>query len=165
MAESTIVKTKRDGTLTIYDNGRSNSYTVSFEAGDFSLSIPGRQANVFPDRGVFGATPSVRWGDDQPMTGSFTAYLRDGNDAAVAALINILTETGWWASNAVSTLGTNAEVKTWELLYTFEGTDHGDAADHTIAVDHCALTGSVTEGDPSVLSISFTAFQLYPTVA
>ena len=33
MPESTIVKTKRDGTITFLD-GAANSFTVEFEAGD-----------------------------------------------------------------------------------------------------------------------------------
>jgi hypothetical protein len=165
MAESTIVKTKRDGILTLYDDARGNSYAISYEQGDFSLTIPGRTINVFLDRGVLGATPSVRWGDDQPMSGSFTAYMRDANDAAAAILFNLATETGWANSNWTSTLGSNAEVFTVEMELTIEGTDHGDAADHTITIDHCALSVQFAEGDPNLLTINFVSYDLYPTVA
>ena len=70
MAYSTIVKTKRDGTLVITDG--TNSVTVAYEAGDLSLDIPGPTVNLFLDRGQFGSTPSIRYGDDQPITGTFT---------------------------------------------------------------------------------------------
>ena len=49
MAESTIIKTKRDGTLTFSDLADGNSYTISYEAGDLSVDIPGRVINAFLD--------------------------------------------------------------------------------------------------------------------
>jgi len=49
------------------------------------------------------------------------------------------------------------------LTFTIEGTDHGDAADHTIACNHCVITGGISEGDPDTISISFTSYDLYPT--
>ena len=40
MAASSLVKTKRDGTITIIDgtSPAANEFTVSFETGDFSYS-------------------------------------------------------------------------------------------------------------------------------
>ena len=166
MAESTIVKTKRDGIITFIDGTLPTPevYEVSFEAGDLNITIAGRTVNLFLDRGVITNPPSIRYGDDQPVTGTFTAYLRDTTDAAVATLIDILTEGGFVAANWTSRMGANGEVFTVQIEWLIEGTDHGDPNDHTITLDHCYVTGAVAEGDPGTISISFTSFQLYPTI-
>lgn len=165
MAESTITKTKRDGTLLIEDGtGTPLTYTVAFEAGDFALTVPGRTVNLFLDRGVITSPPNIRYGDDQPLTFTFTAQLRDVSDATDATLPAILMDTGIVGSTWVSRGGANGEVKTFRLTWTIEGTDHGDTADHTLVLDYCYITGSVSEGDPSIVSISGTCYELYPTV-
>lgn len=164
MPYSTIVKTKRDGTLTLLDNGGANSLTVAYESGDFSLNIPQEAVNAFLDRGSLGSPPSLRHGDDQPMTGTFTAYLRDLSDAAYATLEEILMQSGFVGSNWVSTMGANGEVFTLTLRWTVEGTNHGDAADHTIELPYCHITGALAEGDPNTISISFTSYAVRPTI-
>lgn len=164
MAISSIVKNKRDGTLTIKDNGGANTLVVAFEAGDFQLQIPGPTVSSYMDRGVLGATPSLRYVDDQPMTGSFTAYLRDISDAAYATLEEILCQTGFVASTWVSTMGASGEVKTYTAQWDIEGTNHGDASDHQIICQFCVFSGSLQEGDPGQISMSFTAYDLYPSV-
>jgi hypothetical protein len=162
MAESTIVKTLQDGTLKISDNAGANSYTISYESGDFSLDVPGIASQNFLDRGQFGSTPSVRNGDDQPMTGSFTFHQRDIGDATDVTtpefFLNDLP-AAW-----VGTLGANGEHLLLTLLWTIEGTNHGDGADHTITCNFCRITGSLSEGYPNTGSISFTSFDVYPTV-
>lgn len=162
MAESTIVKTKRDGTIKFSDLGASNEYTVAYEAGDLSIDIPGPTVTNSLDRGIMGATPSLRYGDDQPMTGSFTAQLRDISDATDETLFELIAKSGAVAG-WTSTLGANAEVAAVTLTFTIEGTDHGDAADHVVVCNHCVVTGGISEGDPSTISISFTSYDLYPT--
>lgn len=167
MAESLIVKTKRDGTITFKDGTTPTplEYTIAFEAGDINIAIPGRTVNLFLDRGVMTDPPSIRYGDDQPMTGTFTAQFRDANDAAVATLTDFLTQTGFYDSDWISRGGANAEVKTVQVVWEIEGVDHGDPGEHTISCDHCYITGSVADGDPVSLSISFTSYDLYPLVA
>ena len=162
MAESTIVKTKRDGTISFADLGASNTYTVAYEAGDLTIDIPGPTVTNSLDRGIMGATPSLRYGDDQPMTGSFTAQLRDISDATDQTLFELIAKSGA-IGGWTSTLGANAEVAAVTLTFQIEGTDHGDAADHTVVCNHCVVTGGISEGDPSTISISFTSYDLYPT--
>ena len=163
---SSIIKTKRDGTILIEDGTAITplAITVSYEQGDLSVEIPGRTVNNFLDRGEFGEIPSLRWGDDQPITWSFTANLRDLTDDAAGTLMDIITDSGYVGSDWVSTLGANAEVKTFKLTFTIEGTDHGDAADHTLEMNHCVVTGSISEGDPDTISLSGTSFIVYPTL-
>jgi len=164
MPYSEIVKTKRDGTLTFEDNGGANSLEVAFEAGDFSLNIPQESVNLFLDRGRIAADPAIRYGDDQPMTGTFTAYLRDLSDAAYATLEEILMQSGLVGTNWVSTKGANGEVFTLTLKWKMAGVTHGDAADHEIELPYCHVTGSMSEGDPNQLSISFTSYAVRPTI-
>jgi len=164
MAYETVIKTKRDGQLTFKDNGASNTLTVAYEAGDLSITIPGPTVVSTLDRGAFGATPSLRYGDDQPCTFSFTAYLRDMSDGSDATLEDLVSGRNGATSAWVSTLGANGEVFTLTLQWAIEGTDHG-GADHTVTLNHCVVTGSFSEGDPSTVSITGTAYDLYPTVA
>ena len=164
MAESTIVKTKRDGTLTFSDNAGANTYTVAFEAGDLNLTIPGTTVNNFLDRGRLTDPPSIRYGDDQPLTGTFTAYLRDLSDAVDTTLVEILAQSGIVGSSWVSTMGATGEVFTLKLTWTIAGLIHGDTADHVCELDHCYVTGSLSEGDPDSCSLSFTSYVLYPAL-
>jgi len=164
VAEETIVRTKRDGTITIADSGGSHTYTVAYEAGDLAITIPGPTIVSVLDRGQFAATPSLRYGDDQPCTFTFTATLRDHTDATLATLHDIINQSGYIASTWVSTLGANAEVFTVTLTWTVEGTDHG-GADGTTTLNYCVVTGAIQEGDPTTISVSGTAYDLFPTVA
>ena len=162
MAISTIVKTKRDGSLTFEDNAGANTFTVAFEAGDLSLTLPGATVSNFLDRGRITAPPSIRYGDDQEITGTFTAYLRDVSDATYATLFEIVTQTGQVGSTWVSTMGATGEVFTLTLKWTIAGVIHGDSADHLVELPYCYVTGSVSEGDPDTISLSFTSYSLYP---
>ena len=121
MAISTVVKTKRDGTIKIEDgtSPTPNELTVAFKAGDFNLTIPGPE--------------------------------------------EVILQSGDVGTNWVSTLGSNAEVLTFNVVLTIEGTDHGDASDHTLTLPHCVITGSLAEGDPDTVSISLTSYANFPT--
>lgn len=164
MPISSIVKTKRDGTLLIADNGGVHSLTVAFSAGDFNLTIPGPTVNNFLDRGQITSPPSIRYGDDAPMTFSFTGYLRDLSDATFATLEEIIMQSGFVGTTWVSTMGATGEVFALSLTWTIAGIAHGDAANHVITLPYSVFTGSLAEGDPSNISISGTSFALYPTI-
>ena len=163
MSESLIIKTKRDGTIKFLDNAGANTYTVAYEAGDLNISIPGPSVISPLDRGSLGSPPSLRYSDDAPITGSFTAMLRDLGDAAYTTLSEIITQTGHVATTWVSTMGANGEVFTLDLEWTIEGTNHGDASDHVLTLPYCVVTGSLSEGDPDQISISFTSYSVYPS--
>lgn len=169
MAESTIVKTKCDGTITISDGTAMTpqTYVIAYEQGDFTLDVPGKTVNAFLDRGKFGSTPSLRYGDEQAMTFSFTAYARDFSDGTDELLGDFIMDADGDLSTAVgswvSTLGSSAEVKTYTVTIDIEGTDLGDAADHQIVLSYCTLSGSFTEGDPSTFTINGISHQPYPT--
>ncbi len=160
MAISQIVKTKRDGTLTFSD-GAANSLVVEFEAGDFNLSVPGATVVDNLDRGSM--VGSLRYSDDAPMTASFTAMLRDLGDATYATLEEIILASGDVGANWQSTLGADAEVFTLDL--TWEIVEPGGLPPHSLQLERCVVTGSLSEGDPDQISISITSYALYPTVS
>ena len=163
MSESSIVKTKRDGVIRFADNAAINIFEVSYEAGDLSIAIPGPSVISPLDRGSLGSPPSLRYSDDAPITGSFTAYLRDLGDATFATLSEILTQTGQVGTTWVSTMGAFGEVFTLDLEWTISGVVHGDASDHVLTLPYCVVTGSLSEGDPNQISISFTSYSVYPS--
>jgi len=159
MAESTVTKTKRDGTITLSDgSGTPKTYTISAEPGDFSFSVPGEAMVDNRDRGLL--VGDVRKGDDQNMTGSFSVYFRGGasDDGAAAALIDILNGDVFSYGTApwVSALGSNAEVKAVNIAWTVEGTAHGDGADTVYTFPKCSLTYDIGEGDTNTITVNWT---------
>ena len=156
MAHSTVLKNFRDGTITV-TSGDPSSLTVQFEAGDFSasgLTAGQKEVATYLDRGDLA---SVRHTNQTFPTGSFTVHLADLSDGTDEILTDALLQRGSWASK-VSTLGANAEVYTTLITLTIEGSDHGDAADHSIAMDDCYCSVDVAEGDPNSISVSFTCY-------
>lgn len=163
MPESSITFTKRDGVIVFSDLGGVNSYTVAFEPGDLSIDIPDTGVNVFLDRGRIGATPSLRLGDDAPITGSFTVYMRDVAGADYATLLDIAHRYsgGYVATNWVSTLS-GSDVVTFDMSVTYSGTDVGKA-DQGFVLPYTVLRASVSEGDPNTISCSFTSYAVKPS--
>lgn len=164
-----MVRTKRDGVITISDSAAAKSYTVAYEPGDFSWSCPREGTNLFLDRGVIGTVPSIRKGDDQPCTFSFSAYWRDLSDttgAAYTALADIAVRfaSDYVAGNWTSTIGTASDEFTVTVALVIEGSDFG-GADQTLTFNYCVIRADGAEGDPNTINISGTSYQLIPTVA
>ena len=165
MAESTIRKNKRDFTVVLSDNATAHSYTIAFEPGDIAINVPGTTVSLALDRGRITSPPSIRYVDDQPHTITLSAYLRDISDASYATITEFIAgPSGYVGTTWVSTMGANGEVPTWTVTITVEGTDHGDAADHTWVSNYCYVTGSIGDGDPATVSLSITSYDVYPTV-
>lgn len=164
MAESTVVRNKRDGQILITDGTRS--YTVDKEAGDFNFAIPGTSVNFYLDRGSLGSTPNIRLVDDQPMTGGFTAYQRDMPNASYAVLQDLAWQISgkYVATNWSSTIGTSSDVRTLTVQYTIDGTAFGES-DYTISFPFCHVIINQSEGDPSSLQVSFTSYSNKPTIS
>ena len=183
MTESTIVKTKIDGTLTLASQSTAggggfvsagtvatgaSSYVVAYEAGDFSMSVSGVQGavNNFLDRGKITSPASIRLGDQSPITFSFTAMLRHITDSGADTLMDILNQTGNVASNWKSTSSTSIaadDAEVWTVDLKIAITNPGDATDtHFVVLSQCALNYSIAEGDPDSISISGTSFAAAP---
>jgi hypothetical protein len=167
VAYSSVVKVRRDGLISICDNagfGGANTLDLQHEPGDFAMTAGQETRNNFLDRGRL--VSSVRYGDDQALTGSFSHYFRDATDAGVATMFDILNQSGYVGANWTSTLGASAEVFALDLRLSIEGSDHGDGADHTITIQDCSFDYSMTEGDPTTVSTSWQSHtDVRPTLA
>jgi hypothetical protein len=151
---STVIKNFRDGTLTFTDNtGTPLSMAIVYEAGDFSIDNLNEglvETTAYLDRGEFA---TLRKTNRVFPAFSFTAHMTDLSDATDKLLYDLARKTGAWAS-AVSTLGANADAMTYKLTWVCEGTNFGDTADHTLVMDSCRITISISEGDPNSFSVS-----------
>lgn len=168
MAYSAVVKTKRDGVISICDAAGfagANTIDVSAEPGDFTFAAAQETRLNFLDRGRL--VSAARYGDDQPLSGSFSAYFRDASDAAVATLFDVLNQSGLVATAPwASTLGASAEVFAVDIRLGIEGSDHGDGADHSITLSSCSLDYSFAEGEPNTTSVNFQSHSdIRPTLA
>lgn len=167
MAYSAVVKTKRDGLISLADNsgfGGANTLDINAEPGDFSMTAAQESRLDFLDRGRL--VTSIRYGDDTGLTGSFSTYWRDSTDAGVATLFDVLNQSGYTASNWVSTLGATRDEFLVDLRLSIEGSDHGDGSDHTITITDVSLDYSFTEGDPNVTSVNWRSHtDVRPTLA
>ena len=76
MALSNIPKVRRDGSITLED-GSATTLVINYEEGNFTFDNIASEARedqtVIRDRGVI---TTVRKADQQPLTGSFSAYFR-----------------------------------------------------------------------------------------
>ena len=168
--ESTVVRTKRDTNIT-WTNG---TYSVAFayEPGDFKVDFPLETVELFLDRGVMADSngrPSIRKGNDQPMTGSFSVYLRNIADLAGTPTYAPALDLGVrfasrYATGLASTLANYSDVETGTLTVSVDGTMVGEA-DQTLTFPYVVLRAKLSEGDPSMAEITFTSYALRPTVA
>ena len=154
MAQSTVIKNFRDGTLVFADNtGTPLTMPIVFEAGDFSIDNLNEglvETTAYLDRGEFS---TLRKTNRVFPSFSFTAHMTDLSDATDKLLFDLARKTGAWAA-AVSTLGANADAMTYKLTFTVEGTNFGDSADHTLVLNDCRITLSFSEGDPNSFSVA-----------
>jgi len=154
MAQSTIIKNFRDGTLVFADNtGTPLTLPIQYEAGDFSIDNLNEglvETTAYLDRGEFA---TLRKTNRVFPSFSFTAHMTDLSDATDKLLYDLARKTGAFAS-AVSTLGANADAMTYKLTFTVEGTNFGDSADHTMILNDCRITLSFSEGDPNSFSVA-----------
>ena len=154
MAQSTVIKNFRDGTLVFADNtGSPLTLPIVYEAGDFSIDNLNEglvETTAYLDRGEFA---TLRKTNRVFPSFSFTAHMTDLSDNTDKLLYDLARKTGAFAS-AVSTLGANADAMTYKLTFTVEGTNFGDSADHTLILNDCRITLSFSEGDPNSFSVA-----------
>lgn len=161
MAASTKCKNWRDGSVQIKDGtGTPLTSTIAFDQGD--LAISGLKAALYETLVIQsrGELRCLRKGNRTFPTVSFTALAPYFTDATTASLADVVRKIsgGAWAA-AVSTLGSTSDVFTVDLVFTVEGSDFGDAADHTITLEDVELELSFAEGNPSnTFSISGTIY-------
>ena len=149
MAVSTTVKVRRDGTISIFDSGATNTYVVAYEGeGDFTFDNGAAQA----DRVVIRARGSIvglRKGDDPVGSISFSVNMLEFTNSTADNLLGVLdNETSW-----TSTGGTGFEQYLLDVRITIEATDHGEAADAHATFTKVLLTWDFSEGDPDTINV------------
>lgn len=158
MPASTIIKHFTDGSLTVKDGtGTPVTLAIPFTMGDFSISGLNqslRATNVYETRGVL---VGLRKGAKSFPTGSFSCMIADYSDATNQTAIDFLRKTGSYSAN-ISTTAALGDVYTVDLVFTVEGTDLGDSADHVITLEDCDCSIDISEGEPNTLSVSFTIY-------
>ena len=169
MAESLILRTLRDTQIQLADSGAAHSYVITKEPGDMQYSVPDYTIVTALDRGDIGAIPDLRKGDEQPMSGSFSAYLRDLGDTAnsyASALEIAHRYVGRFVeSNWVSTMGTSSDVFTITINVTIDGSFCGEA-DKTVSFPYSVFRApTVADGAPSKVSFSFISHAVRPTLS
>ena len=109
MAYSTAPKVRRDGIIKLRDGTSPTpvSLTVEYEEGNFSFDQVKSDRIVIRDRGTI---KSVRKGDDQPITGSFTIYMRQFTSSSAGSVLDFINKTGSYSGNvsASSAVATDA---------------------------------------------------------
>ena len=155
MAESTVVKVRRDGQIQFLDgSGSPKAYTVAYENGNVSFD-GGAKADriVIRDRG---AIVGSRKGDDPVITITFDVHMRSLTTSAGTALTicDVMDNSGNVASIPWTKASAAHEEWNLNLKLTIEGTDHADAADHTATFAACVFTWSFSEGDPHTISVT-----------
>jgi len=158
MAASTVIKNLNDGTITLEDGtGTPVTLVVPFSTGDLNVTALAATQNEVTAYETRGTLNTVRHTSRTYPTLGFSFQVADYADVTDFTAQDFVMFQGAYASN-VSTLGANAEVKTIKVTLTVEGTDHGDAADHTIVLDDVHCTMDITEGDPNTATISGTVY-------
>jgi hypothetical protein len=157
MAYSTAPKVRRDGTITLKDGtGTPVTLVVAYEEGNFSFDQTKSDRIVIRDRGTI---VSVRKGDDQPITGSFTIYMRQFTSSSVGSVLDFINKTGAYNGN----LSVSSTVATDEyainIVFEVDGDAVGDTdGDTTATFDTCICTASFAEGDPNQITVSFECY-------
>lgn len=158
MAYSSVPKVRRDATITLKDGtGSPVQLIVSYEEGNLSFDTPLDDQIVIRDRSIIS---TVRKGDEQPITGSFSFFFRQFTSSDVGGVRDFITGSNAYAAN-VSTGTTGApyvEHFCVDLVFAVEGTDLGDSADHSCTLSKVVAALSFSEGDPDVWSLSFTCY-------
>lgn len=165
MAYSTVPKVRRDGTLKLIDGTTPTAVEleIAYEEGNFTFEFPGggdskADQTVIRDRGTI---TTVRKGDEQPVTGSFTAYFRQFTDGTEAGSVrDFIQKAGNYSGNvSTGTSGTPyVEHYCVDIQYDVAGTSLGDDDNHSALIEKCVCTFSFAEGDPSAFTINFTSY-------
>ena len=158
MAYSTAPKVRRDGVIKLRDGTTPTpiSLTVDYEEGNFSFEQTKSDRTIIRDRGTI---KSVRRGDDQPITGSFTIYMRQFTSASAGSVLDFINKTGSYAANVSSSSAVSTDEYAINIVFEVDGNAVGDSDGDTLATfDTCICVASFSEGDPNTITVSFECF-------
>jgi hypothetical protein len=158
MAYSTAPKVRRDGVIKLKDGTSPTpvSLTVDYEEGNFAFEQTKSDRTVIRDRGTI---VSVRRGDDQPITGSFTIYMRQFTSASAGSVLDFINKTGSYSANVSASSSVATDEYAINIVFEVDGDAVGDTDGDTLATfDTCICTASFSEGDPNTITVSFECF-------
>jgi hypothetical protein len=158
MAYSTAPKVRRDGVIKLRDGTTPTpvSLTVDYEEGNFSFEQTKSDRTIIRDRGTI---KSVRKGDDQPLTGSFTIYMRQFTSSSAGSVLDFINKTGSYSSNVSASSAVSTDEYAINIIFEVDGDAVGDSDGDTLATfDTCICTASFAEGDPNTITVSFECF-------
>lgn len=169
--ESRVSKNFRVGLIEIIV--RNQLYRIRGEQGNFTLAIPGPTVEVYLKRGRLydpddpDDEPDLAYGQDQPMTGSFTAFLRDTGSEEYDTLADIIANTGRffsrWGTDLKRAGPDSPKVAT--LQFWLKGARVGDPRNKGFRLRFCAFSGNIAEGSPTQLTVNFTSYSVKPEPA
>lgn len=161
MTTSNVIKHFTDGSVTFKDATSPSPVTlvVPFTMGDVAISglaqdALGRATNAYEARGVL---VGLRRGAREYPTVSMSLMLPDLSDATNTTPLDFIRKKGAYATN-VSTSAALGDVYTIDIVLTIEGTDFGDAADHTFTLEDVDCRADFSEGEPNTLTINGTIY-------
>jgi len=153
MADSSVVATRRDGTITIEDNALS-SYTVSFEVGDFSASEPGADRVVIRDRG---AIVGLRKGDDPVINLSFSVHMRSLTDTTADNIMDRIYNRGFNSGSPLASTGGDGYeqfLQTVKFAVDTSGVGSGKIYTATYAKVYLEVTNLTEGADGNTIEVS-----------
>ena len=155
-AESSIIKTINDGSITFTTgDGTSLVLPCSITMDISSLQANQREAVAIEARGVL---KSLRQGARVYPSGTVEMYLTGLSDATLTTELDLIFGTGSYSSTT-STTTALGDLRTVDIKLTIEGTDLGDAADHTFTLEDCYLVNAVSEAQTGdTISAAFTCY-------
>ena len=157
MAYSTIPKVRRDGTITLKDGG-AVTLVVAYEEGNFSVDVPKDDQTVIRDRS---SICTVRKGDEQPITGSFSFYFRDFTDDEAGSVRDFINKENFYSGNtSTGSTGTPfVEFYSIDIEFGVDGSIDGNTVtDPKMTLSKAVCTFSLAEGDPGTYTVNFTAY-------
>ena len=132
MAYSTAPKVRRDGVIKLRDGTTPTpvSLTVDYEEGNFSFEQTKADRTIIRDRGTI---KSVRKGDDQPITGSFTIYMRQFTSSSAGSVLDFINKTGSYSSNVSASSTVSTDEYSINIVFEVDGNAVGDSDGDTLA--------------------------------
>lgn len=159
MAYSTIPKVRRDGSLVLQDatSPTAVTLTVAYEEGNFSFDKPLDAQTVIRDRSSIVA---VRKGDEEPISGSFSFFFRAFTSSDAGSVRDFIEGANAYSANISTGASGSPYIEHYaiDMVFTVEGNDLGDSADHTATFSKCVASLSFAEGDPNTWTLNFTAY-------
>jgi len=114
----------------------------------------GRATNAYETRGVL---VGLRRGAREYPTFSMSLMVPDLSDGSNVTPLDFIRKKGAYTANA-STTTALGDVYTIDIVLTIEGTDLGDAADHTFTLEDVDCRADFSEGEPNTLTINGTIY-------